>query len=258
MAILRLEHAPEGVEPIPALPARMGGMLQQGVHVEIVGYGTTESGGYGTRLHTTVPVLDVCSDDAGCRGNSPSELGLAPHTFSYDCTASSTDHGDSGGAALLLVEGTEYVVGVTSAGILNLIGVSAKVDEYEAFLSKKFGGDKCESASECETGICSQGVCCETECDGVCRACSRAAGAKKDGVCGPATDVPCDDGDPCTVNNVCMIGVCTGAPKCASSEICKAGTCESRGCSSAGGAMPLWLAAAALVGALRARAARGA
>ena len=253
VAILRLEYSPEGVEPIPALPASMGGVLQRGVPIEIVGYGLTESGSIGTRLHTTVPLLGVCRDEAGCDGESLGSPRLAPRTISYDCTASSTDHGDSGGAALLSVDGTGDVAGATSAGILNFIGVSAKVDEYEPFLSRKYGGESCESAGECESGFCSQGVCCDKECDGLCRACSRAAGAKQDGVCGRASGVPCDDGDPCTVDNVCRSGLCTGAPKCDLGSVCNAGTCESKGCSSAGGVMPLWLAATAVFGAVRVR-----
>ncbi|HCF60398.1 MAG TPA: hypothetical protein DFS52_20655 [Myxococcales bacterium] len=47
--------------------------------------------------------------------------------------------------------------------------------------------------------------------------------------------------------------MCTGAPKCDLGSVCNAGTCESKGCSSAGGVMPLWLAATAVFGAVRVR-----
>lgn len=52
-------------------------------------------------------------------------------------------------------------------------------------------GDACQKAGECPTGLCVDGVCCDTACGGGdvtdCQACSTAAGAALSGTCGPAS-----------------------------------------------------------------------
>ena len=102
-------------------------------------------------------------------------------------------------------------------------------------------GAPCGVATDCGTGFCVDGVCCNTACAGGttdCQACSVAAGAPVDGTCGPAvaTQVcrpaaaPCDAvercdgtalacppdltspvGTPCT-GGTCMAGTCTPTP----------------------------------------------
>ncbi len=51
------------------------------------------------------------------------------------------------------------------------------------------GGQACSAASQCETGFCVDGVCCESECGGGarldCQVCSVARGSSADGVCDP-------------------------------------------------------------------------
>ncbi len=47
-------------------------------------------------------------------------------------------------------------------------------------------------------------------CPGVpCETCAQAAGAVADGTCTPLSGAACDDGDPCTQNDVCQAGACT-------------------------------------------------
>lgn len=88
-------------------------------------------------------------------------------------------------------------------------------------------GAPCMQPSDCASGYCVDGVCCDTACNGPCLACSVAAGAPMDGTCAPATE-PCNDNNPCTENDVCSAGVCTGTPKtCPITNQCLAsGTCN--------------------------------
>jgi hypothetical protein len=69
----------------------------------------------------------------------------------------------------------------------------------------------CDTADECESGFCADGVCCDSACSGdQCQACSVAAGASVDGVCGAKADnTACDDGKSCTVGDTCHNGSCT-------------------------------------------------
>ena len=78
-------------------------------------------------------------------------------------------------------------------------------------------GDPCEIANACASGSCIDGVCCDGVCgeggESDCVACSVAAGAAADGLCGPIVDGSvCDDGDPNTVDDVCAAGMCMGSP----------------------------------------------
>ncbi|UQA64072.1 MYXO-CTERM sorting domain-containing protein [Polyangium aurulentum] len=74
-------------------------------------------------------------------------------------------------------------------------------------------GNPCASAADCASGFCVDGVCCNEACGGGvndCTACSVAAGAAANGVCGPATGPLCDDDDACTSTDVCQSGACVG------------------------------------------------
>lgn len=118
-----------------------------------------------------------------------------------------------------------------SGGVL-ITGGSA-VDGTDVPFSEVFDpgavlGALCADAGACESGFCVDGVCCDAACDGVCDACSVAAGAPKDGMCAPATGPSCDDGDPCSHGDVCQAGACAGAPVvCEPVSAChKAGACD--------------------------------
>jgi hypothetical protein len=104
----------------------------------------------------------------------------------------------------------------------------------------------CASAEECASGFCVDGVCCDSACDSLCHACSKAKGSTKDGACTPVaagTD-PSDDcpneGTTCTTvalcdghgacgkaNVVCVPYVCSGVvgcmTTCATNQDCAAG-----------------------------------
>ena len=98
-----------------------------------------------------------------------------------------------------------------------------------AFRLTKGLGTACGASSECGSGFCIDGVCCNTACAaGVCDACSVAAGAAVGGTCSLLTGTVCNDANPCTQTDTCQTGVCTGASPvtCATPDQCHtAGTC---------------------------------
>ncbi|MCU0658545.1 MAG: hypothetical protein MUF64_25795, partial [Polyangiaceae bacterium] len=75
-------------------------------------------------------------------------------------------------------------------------------------------GQACSSNAECPSGFCTDGVCCNSACAGGvsdCQACSVAAGAASNGLCGPTTGNTCNDGNGCTQTDTCQAGTCTGS-----------------------------------------------
>ncbi|AKU89910.1 thrombospondin type 3 repeat-containing protein [Vulgatibacter incomptus] len=76
-------------------------------------------------------------------------------------------------------------------------------------VSWKENGEACSDNSECTGNVCVDGVCCNSLCGGGnpsdCQACSRAAGAAVDGVCGPVSRGAVCRGatGPCDVEDLC-------------------------------------------------------
>jgi 6-phosphogluconolactonase (cycloisomerase 2 family) len=100
-------------------------------------------------------------------------------------------------------------------------------------------GTQCGADTDCATGSCTDGVCCNSACGGNdlndCQACSVAAGAPSDGTCAPLTGTTCDDGNFCTTD-VCASGTCVGTPvaddtacddgnNCTDTDVCTGGHC---------------------------------
>ena len=92
-------------------------------------------------------------------------------------------------------------------------------------------GDACTQASDCVSGFCADGVCCESACDDACRTCALTGSA---GTClavpsgqSPAAGHP--NCGPDTTASCQRSGFCDGSGKCAlydNTTVCKAGGCN--------------------------------
>jgi len=89
-------------------------------------------------------------------------------------------------------------------------------------------GVACTSNSQCGTGFCVSGVCCNTACTGACSACNLAGLV---GTCSPkANGATCTDGNACTIGETCQAGSCAGgtAVTCTAADSCHTvGACVS-------------------------------
>jgi len=79
---------------------------------------------------------------------------------------------------------------------------------------KKVNGESCTQSdgSECASGNCVDGYCCNTPCDGTCYACSATKSIGADGVCSPV-DSGTDPDTECSATS-CGTGNCNGAGAC--------------------------------------------
>jgi hypothetical protein len=119
--------------------------------------------------------------------------------------------------------GDNFSVSIATDGQTALVGAdlegpfpSAARGAVYAYVLNGGLGNACSMAGECESGFCVDGVCCDTSCgEGLeidCLACSTATGAAVDGLCGPSDGTPCDDGNACSTPDLCIAGLCEGAP----------------------------------------------
>lgn len=104
---------------------------------------------------------------------------------------------------------------------------------------KKVVGRPCGDGTDCLTGFCVDGVCCESACDGLCEKCDGS------GTCVAVADGE-DPGNECPGTDTCG-GVCDGNRDCRFPDdtvICTAATCSdgvvtnARRCDSAGACQP--------------------
>ncbi len=119
----------------------------------------------------------------------------------------------------------------------NSIAVGANVGAGAVYIFKASNGNPCAAASECASGFCVDGVCCEAACgNGAadCKACSVALGSALDGKCDSVSNgSACSDGNGCTQTDTCQSGVCMGgnAVTCTALDQCHtAGTCSAGAC----------------------------
>jgi hypothetical protein len=76
---------------------------------------------------------------------------------------------------------------------------------------------RCRFDADCKTGFCSDGVCCDQRCDGVCQGCSAAHKTTgTDGVCGPVPPGNRDIAHRCFADN---------GQSCEAADECKSGFC---------------------------------
>ncbi|MGZ6084724.1 MAG: hypothetical protein ACXWUE_14730 [Polyangiales bacterium] len=98
--------------------------------------------------------------------------------------------------------------------------VSGKICEVATgkCVTKKARGATCTKSTECTTGFCADGLCCDKACDGACEACDVTA---SEGVCTTLDGVPDKHGK-------CGSGPCA--------DVCKAGACSFKSATTACGA----------------------
>ena len=104
------------------------------------------------------------------------------------------------------------------------------LDTAELYSGSSTTATTCTMASQCATGFCVDGYCCNSACGGGvttdCQACN-VTGAE--GTCSPQTGTSCSNGDACTLGDTCQAGTCmAGTPVvCQPLDTCHvAGTCD--------------------------------
>jgi hypothetical protein len=69
-------------------------------------------------------------------------------------------------------------------------------------------GEACSGGNECQSGHCTDGVCCATACGGLCEACVATKTCGDDGVCAPIVSGTDPDAECSGQTNVCFAGSC--------------------------------------------------
>jgi MYXO-CTERM domain-containing protein len=146
---------------------------------------------------------------------------------------------DYGGGIAVHGSGNVYVTGYTRSNDFPTTpgGFDTTLDGAgEAFVVRigRANGTNCASASECLSGHCVDGVCCDSDCGGGvttdCQACSVDAGAAMDGACGfvstgrtcRASAGPCDVEEKCTGNSA----ACPADSYEPATTVCRTATCN--------------------------------
>lgn len=85
-----------------------------------------------------------------------------------------------------------------------------------ACLTKRGLGRACGAATDCESGNCVEGVCCNTACADRCHSCLTANTGKADGQCNPVTagNDPRNHCEPADRSTCGLDGMCDGAGSC--------------------------------------------
>ena len=101
-------------------------------------------------------------------------------------------------------------------------------------------GTSCSNGSECASGFCADGVCCDQLCDGLCQACSVAKTGGTNGTCGKVTantdpNSECSGSLDCNGSGACEAKLTNGSPctvagECSSNQ-CVDGVCCNNACS---------------------------
>ena len=115
-----------------------------------------------------------------------------------------------GHTATLLANGAVLVAG----------GVNGSTTQSASLLYDASDGLGCTSNSQCTTGFCVSGVCCDSACTGQCSTCNLTGSV---GICSPkANGTTCNDSNACTSGETCQGGSCTGGTTvtCSGADTC--------------------------------------
>lgn len=184
------------------------------------------------------------ADQTGAQGSNEGKAYLfqrSGNTWTEEATlvASDAAEGDQFGQSVAINADAVVVGAHMSDSAAGTDAGSAYVFLLEGILEL---GEPCSGNSACDSGFCSDGVCCDTACGGSdtqdCRVCSVAAGAQNDGTCTPvAAATSCSDDDACTTQGACDgSGTCVGSAPLTCEEDgneCTSDVCDSEsGCGS--------------------------
>ena len=154
IAVITLDHPVPDVTPMKLQLEPLASSLV-GATVSLVGFGQSGSNGSGSGVKRKVDVT------LG---------GMGPSTLTYSTSANggrTSDHGDSGGPAILQVNGAEVVVGVCSrADFVNPdTGVYVRVDAFADWIAAQgVPARNCANDSECSAPEqCLLGACADPD-----------------------------------------------------------------------------------------------
>lgn len=115
-------------------------------------------------------------------------------------------------------EASAFGVSLALSGATGIVGAPYGVRDL-AFVYATNQGAPCTSDSDCTSGYCVEGVCCNTACDDLCSSCRGARKDKgSDGTCGPVAEGKNPRKAPCTRQSAATCGntgVCDGQGACA-------------------------------------------
>ncbi|MEB2312324.1 MAG: hypothetical protein OZ928_10775 [Polyangiaceae bacterium] len=175
-------------------------------------------------------------------GGAPSTGGSAGLGGAAGVSGAAGAAGVSGAAGAAGVSGAAGAAGVSGAGAA---GAGGNAGAAGSGIVLATPGSPCANGTECASGLCTDGVCCTTSCDGACERCDLAGsegtcspvktGEDPDGECAatPGTSAPCD-------------GACNGSGACAypgaavpcGTSTCASGTQTNPVCDGAGACAP--------------------
>ena len=210
-ALLLAADAPVAVTPIPVLdPALAAGELTPDRELLVVGFGGVASspGGAGIKRKGSV-AIDSVGD----------QLLYARASPSHPCG------GDSGGPALLAIDGEEYLVGVTAGGDPNCgqYSVHTRADVHVDGFIRHFpepqgqAGERCYQDGNCVSGLClpPRSLAAFAYCSTICRDdqdCEQPARCVRDDngtrVCRLPADEPGALGSRCRIDSDCATQRC--------------------------------------------------
>lgn len=137
-------------------------------------------------------------------------------------TPSDAQPSDSFGGAVAY-SGDTAVIGATFRN--SIAGVAY------SFVLRKADGDACTANLDCLSNLCTDGVCCPSDCTGKCMACAASKTGVTNGICAPVfdgTDPHADCPAPSCTGGLATTNVCDGAGGCRSkSKTCTPFTCDS-------------------------------
>ncbi len=151
--------------------------------------------------------------------------GLCVAQTTSDCTAGYQCSSGNGGCFTTCYNSTDYCTS-------NYYCQDFKAPYYTC-QPKKSNGTACQYTTECATGFCVDGVCCDKACNGTCEACTNALTGQTTGACKPVTlasgkQADCSDSG---VANCGQTGYCSGTSAAcqlyASGTVCQAASCAS-------------------------------